>query len=531
MNNKNNFIYKKINEDILKKKINKIKTRFAPEPNGYLHIGHAKSIYINFEIAKNFKGTCNLRFDDTNPTTIKKKYIKSIKKNIKWLGYKWYKKTKYASDYFKNHYKYAIQLIKKNLAYIDELPKKKIKEYRGNFKKKGKNSPFRNRKIKENILYFKKMKNGYFKEEEVCLRAKINMLSKNIILRDPIIYRIKYKKHLRTKYKWCIYPTYDFAHCICDSLEKITHSLCTLEFQNNRPLYNWILKNINIKFKSKQYEFSRLNIDNNITSKRKINILIKNKIIKSWDDPRLITLSGMKKKGYTPKSIINFCKSLSISKQESCIKHNILEQYLKKDLNKISPRIMGIINPLKIVITNINKKYIIYTYDYPKKKNSKKRKITLFKNIYIDKNDFIKKNKKNNKLKFKKILKLRYTFNIKLKKIIKKENNIKYIECIITKNNNKKKYNIIHWISENDSIKVKYKIYKNLFTKKNINNKKNILKYINKKSIILKKGLINKNILNIKNNIVQLERVGYFKIKKKKKIIISKIISLKKNKK
>ncbi len=534
MNNKN-FIYKKINEDIKNKKYKKIITRFAPEPNGYLHIGHAKSIFINFEIAKYYNGICNLRFDDTNPNTIKKKYINSIIKDIKWLGYKWNKKIKYASDYFDKYYYYALILIKKKLAYIDELPIKKIKKYRGNFKKKGKNSPFRNRSIKDNIILFKKMKKGFFSEKKICLRAKINMEAKNIILRDPILYRIKYTKHIKTKNKWCIYPTYDFAHCIADSIEKVSHSLCTLEFQNNKILYNWILNNINIKHKPEQYEFSRLNITNNITSKRKINILIKKKIINKWNDPRLMTISGMRNKGYTNKSILDFCKSLGISKQESIININVIKNFLRKDLDKISPRTMGIINPIKLILTNIKKKKNIYIFNHPNNNNLGKRKIHLYKKIYIDKKDInINKNIKYNKLKLliNNKFKLKYSEIIYIKNIILNKKKIKYIKCkILKKNNIKKKYKIIHWISKKDSIKTKFIFFKYLFKKNNIikNNNNKFLKYLNKKSIIKKIGYINKDILNNKNKIFQLEREGYFKKKiKNNNIIFRKIISLKK---
>ncbi len=529
-----NFIYKIINNDIKKKKYNKIITRFPPEPNGYLHIGHVKSIYINFKIAKDFKGICNLRFDDTNPETAKKKYITSIKKDIKWLGLKLNKQTKYTSNYFKIYYKYAKKLIKKNLAYVDELPIKKIKKYRGTLTKYGINSPFRNRSINDNLLLFKKMKEGHFKEKKMCLRAKINMKSKHIIMRDPIIYRIKYFSHPKTKNKWCIYPMYDFAHCIADSIEKITHSICTLEFQNNKKLYNWILKNIQVKHYPKQYEFSKLNISYNITSKRKINKLIKKKIIKGWNDPRLITLSGMKKKGYTPKSIINFCKSLGVSKQESIIDINILEKHLKNELNNSSPRIMGIINPLKIICTNINKNYLynLKIKNHPFNKKMGKRKIIFSREIYIDKKDIKKfflfnKKKKitNNKVR------LKYLGIIKLKKIIKdKNNNILHLECKFYKTKKNKNINIIHWLSKKNSIKTHIKFYFNLFNSINPNKEKNFLSNINKKSLKIKKGYIEKSILNSTHKIFQFERVGYFKLNKiisKNKVYLNQIVSLK----
>ncbi len=527
MNNKTNFIYKIIENDINKKKYKKIITRFAPEPNGYLHIGHAKSIYINFNIAKIYNGKCNLRFDDTNPKTEKKIYINEIIKDIEWLGFKIKNKIKYTSNYFNKYYKYALFLIKKKLAYVDSLSPEKIKKYRGTFKKLGINSPFRNRTIEENLELFKKMKNGIFKEKEICLRAKINMNSKNILLRDPIIYRIIYKKHLKTKKKWCIYPTYDFAHCIADSIEKVTHSLCTLEFQNNKPLYNWIIKNINIKHIPKQYEFSKLNITYNLTSKRKINLLIKKKIINNWKDPRLMTISGMRNKGYTPNSIINFCKSLGISKQESIINISIIEKYLKKDLDKISPRIMGIINPIKIKIINIKKNKTIESPNHPKNTKMGKKIINLTKEIYIEKKDLKKKKNKNlNKLNINKKFKLRYAGIIYIKKIIIKKNKIIYIKCYYKEKKNIKKYKIIHWISNIDMLKIKFKLFYNLFKKKNIYLKKNFLSNINKKSLKIKYGIIDKNILTFKNKIIQLEREGYFKLKKKKKITINKIISI-----
>ncbi len=539
-NIKNNFIYKIIKSDIKKKKYKKIITRFPPEPNGYLHIGHIKSIYINFNISKKFNGKFYLRFDDTNPKTEKKIYIKNIKKEIKWLKFKWNGKEKYSSDYFKIYYNYAIELIKKKLAYVDELSIKKIKKYRGKLNKPGKKSPYRNRKIKENILLFNKMKNGYIKEGKMCLRAKINMKSKNILMRDPIIYRIKKNKHPKTKNKWCIYPMYDFAHCIADSIEKISHSICTLEFQNNKNLYNWVLNNISIKHKPKQYEFSRLNITHNITSKRKINELIKKKIISGWDDPRLLTISGMKNRGYTPNSIKNFCKSLGISKQESIINYSILENSIRKELNKITPRLMGIINPIKIIITNLNKNFFIKINisNHPFNKKMGIRKIIFSKEIYIDKKDFKEKKTENFKrlVLGKKII-LKYAGIIKSNKIIKdKKGNILYIECkYLGKNISlKKKLNIIHWLSKKNILKTKYILYEKLFNVINPNKEKNFLSKINKNSIKKRNGYIEKNILNYVNKYksFQFEREGYFKLSKNSKkhnLIFERIVSLKKN--
>ncbi|WP_343189831.1 glutamine--tRNA ligase [Buchnera aphidicola] len=522
---KNNFICKIIEKDILKNKHIKIRTRFPPEPNGHLHIGHAKSIFINFNIAKIYNGKCNLRFDDTNPYKENIKYINIIKKDIIWLGFKWNKKIKYSSNYFNTFYKYAMLLIKKGLAYVDSLNKFEIKKYRGNLKKKGTNSPFRNRSILENINLFKKMKIGKFQEGDVCLRAKINMSSKIILMRDPVLYRIiKKKSHHQTKKKWCIYPTYDFSHCISDYIEKITHSICTIEFQENKKLYNWILKNINIKKKPKQYEFSRLNIENSLLSKRKIKILIKKKIIKNWSDPRLLTISGLRKRGYTPSSIRKFCYNIGITKKENLIQMSYLEHFIRNDLDKKVNRAMAILNPIKIIIYNLPKNYkkIISIPNHPKIKKFGKQNIILRREIYIEKNDFEEKNKKNKKKLFiNGKVKLRYSYIIKAKKIKKDRlNKIKTIYCkYYNKKQSKKIKNniIIHWISKKESIKANFEMYENLFTTKHPEKKKNMLQYINKNSIIIKHGLVQKDIFSkILKKYIQFERIGYFFLKKNK---------------
>ncbi len=527
-----NFIYKIINKDIKKKKYNKIITRFAPEPNGFLHIGHIKSLYLNFNIAKNYNGKFYLRFDDTNPNTVKNIYIKQIKKDIKWLGIKWNGKTKYSSNYFNLYYKYAKILIKKKLAYVDEQSKKQIKINRGSFKYYGKNSPYRNRSIEKNLKIFKNMKNGLYKENSMCLRAKINMNSGNILLRDPILYRIKYKPHPRTKSKWCIYPMYDFAHCIADSIEKISHSICTLEFQNNRALYKWIIYNINTKHIPKQYEISKLNITYNLTSKRKIKNLIKNNIINKWNDPRLLTISGLKNRGYNPKTLINFCKKLGISKQENIINISILEECLRKYLNKTSERRISILNPIKIILKNIKKKISFNIPKNPIKPKIGKRKIYLYPCIYIEKKDFKKINKNLKKYNKDIYIKLRYIGIIKFKKKLKYYN--KYIKCKYYKYNKKKNKNnkikIIHWISKKNCIKTKFRLFNNLFNIKNPDKNENILNIINKDSIKIKNGYVEKNIIN-DYKIFQFERIGYFKLNKnlyKNKIIFDRILKLKK---
>lgn len=542
---KKNFIFKIVENDLKNKKYNFIYTRFPPEPNGYLHIGHIKSICLNFSIAKFYKGKFFLRIDDTNPSIENIKYIESIKKDLIWLGCKWDENIKYTSDYFNLMYKYAIELINKNLAYVDELDAENIRNYRGTLLIPGKNSPYRNRPIKDSLKLFEKMRLGKFSEGSLSLRAKIDMQSKIIVMRDPVLYRIKFQKHHQTNKKWCIYPTYDFSHCISDALEGITHSLCTLEFQDNRILYDWILNNISIKNHPKQYEFSKLNIEYGITSKRNINILIKNKIVSGWDDPRLLTISGLRRKGYTSSSLKNFCYSIGVTKQNNIIEMSFLESCIKSELNKLAPRAMAILRPLKIIIDNFpfKKKIKLLIPNHPNNKNMGYKNIYFTKEIYIDMLDFSEIEKKNYKrliLGFK--VKLRYSFIIKAKKIIKdKNNNIICIHCIYYKDSlgmkiNKKKEikGIIHWISCLYSTPVKFYLYDNLFIKKNINYNDNILKFLNKKSLLIYNGFIEKNLLkDNKNKHFQFEREGYFyfdeKYSNENEIIFNRILSLKKN--
>ncbi|QJC33771.1 glutamine--tRNA ligase [Enterobacteriaceae endosymbiont of Donacia provostii] len=540
---KKNFIFKIIQNDLKNKTHNVICTRFPPEPNGYLHIGHIKSICLNFFIAKFYKGNCFLRIDDTNPTTENIEYIKSIKKDLIWLGFKWDGKIKYSSNYFDLMYNYAIELINKNLAYVDELSIEDIKKYRGTLSTAGKNSPYRNRSISENLKLFQNMRLGKFSEGKMSLRAKIDMKSKNIVMRDPVLYRIKFQKHHQTGIKWCIYPTYDFCHCISDAIEGITHSLCTLEFQDNRMLYNWILKNISIKHYPKQYEFSKLQIEYGITSKRNINLLIKNKIVNGWDDPRLLTISGLRRRGYTASSLKNFCYHIGITKQNNTIQLSYLESFIKKELNKIAPRAMAIIRPLKIIIDNLSykKKIELKVPNHPYDKNMGYKFIYFTKEIYIDNLDFSEKEQKNYKrLMLGNKVKLRYAFVIKAKKIVKDNNgNILYIHCKYYKNTLGLKINkkdkevkgIIHWISCSYSQSVLFYLYKTLLNKKNINNTDNILSYINKKSLSIYNGFIEKNLLKEhQKKHFQFEREGYFyfdkKYSHKKKIIFNRILSL-----
>ncbi|XAJ82192.1 glutamine--tRNA ligase/YqeY domain fusion protein [Buchnera aphidicola (Mindarus keteleerifoliae)] len=531
-----NFIQKIVSKDLKSKKFTRIQTRFPPEPNGFLHIGHAKSIYLNFSIAAEYNGICNLRFDDTNPKKESIEYINTIKSNVKWLGFKW-EKIFFTSQNFEKIYECAIILIKKNLAYVDRLNKEEIKKYRGTLTTPGKNSPFRNQTIEENIALFKKMKSGYFSEGEACLRAKINMQSPLIIMRDPVLYRIMFIKHHQTKKKWCIYPLYDFSHCISDSLEGVTHSLCTLEFQENKMLYEWILKNINLKNTPIQYEYSRLNLEYSILSKRKLSILVQKKIVSGWDDPRMPTISGLKNRGYTPNSIKEFCKKIGFTKKEHYIELDLLENCIRNDLEKNTPRTMAIIDPIKLIITNISKNYeekILVPY-HPKNSSMGMNKITLSKEIYIDKSDFSETYIPGYKrLILGKTVKLRYSLIIKAIAIKKDKNEkIDSIFCTYEKKPNMKKNNgIIHWISKKDAFPAKFFLYNPIFTVKFPDLKKDFLNYINKKSLIVKNGFVNNNITkNEKFNTYQFEREGYFyntnKTTNNKLLMFNRIVSLK----
>lgn len=548
----NNFIYNIIKKDLKQSKCSLLHTRFPPEPNGYLHIGHAKSICLNFELAYLYDGYCNLRFDDTNPLTENIKYINAIKNDIKWLGYKWHKKVHYSSEYFLQLYTYAQELIKKDLAYVDQLTKEQIREYRGTLITAGKNSPYRNRNIKENLQLFEKMKKGYFNEGEACLRAKIDMNSPYIIMRDPVLYRIIYEKHHQTKNQWCIYPMYDFAHCISDSIEGITHSFCTLEFQDNKRLYNWILENTSVLHHPKQYEFARLNLKNSILSKRKIKILIENNIINNWDDPRIQTISGLRRRGYTSAAIREFCEKIGVTKQNNLIEFSMLEYCIRKELNNKAIRTMAVLEPIKLYLYNIDDKYeeIFTVPNHPKKPELGTHTITFTNTIYIEKQDFKEKYEKNYKrLKIGEEIRLRYAYIIKAEKIERDENgNIIQIICFCDLNTlgkkpiNKKNPAVIHWISEKNSYPSEFRLYEKLFNIDNPEQEKNFLSFLNPNSITIKNGFIEKKIseeiqkkindIKIKNiNLFfQFERVGYFCIdlidSKKNKLIFNRTVSL-----
>ena len=418
-----NFIQVIIDEDLEKGKYKNVHTRFPPEPNGYLHIGHAKSICLNFSLAKQYNGFCNLRFDDTNPTKEEEEYVESIKEDIKWLGFDWADRLFYASDYFDKLYDYAVTLIKKGKAYVDSLSNDKIREYRGKPTEPGKESPDRNRSIEENLDLFEKMKNGEFKEGEYVLRAKIDMNSPNMNLRDPIMYRIRYESHHRTGNKWCIYPMYDWAHGQSDSLEGITHSICTLEFENHRPLYDWFLDELEIHH-PRQIEFARLNLNYTIMSKRKLLELVEGNYVNGWDDPRMPTLSAMRRRGYSPESIRNFAEKVGVAKRDSISDIALLEHSLREDLNKRALRRLAVLRPLKIVITNYPEEKVEYleAINNPENQSMGKREIPFSGEVFIERGDFQEEpHKKFYRLAPGREVRLRYAYIIKCEKVIKDE--------------------------------------------------------------------------------------------------------------
>jgi len=512
-----NFITNIIDKDNSTNKFGgRVHTRFPPEPNGYLHIGHAKSICLNFEIAKIYKGKCNLRFDDTNPEKENIEYIESIKNDIEWLGYSW-DSLHYASDYFNNLYEYALSLIKNGHAYIDSSSPEKIKKERGTLTEPGINSKDRDRSLEDSIEIFKKMKQGEYEDGKYVLRLKIDMSSPNINMRDPVIYRIKKFNHHRTGDDWCIYPMYDFTHCISDAIENITHSLCTLEFEDHRDLYNWIIEKIKHKNKPQQIEFSRLTLEHNLMSKRKLSELVDKNYVSSWDDPRMPTISGMRRRGFTPNSIKDFCNRIGITKKNSSIEMGVLENTVREELNISTKRVMGVLDPLKIIITNYpdNEKENIKAYKNPNMPDEGYRSISISKEIYIDKSDFMEfPEKKYFRLSPGKEVRLRHAFNITCEKVIKnKDGDTIELECSfdpISRDMNKgnKVKGMIHWVDANNCLNVTVNIYDRLFK----NAKPLNLDSFNKKSLIIKKNAKIENNIDINDYEAryQFERVGYF---------------------
>ena len=516
-----NFITQIIDEDLASGKHKSVHTRFPPEPNGYLHIGHAKSICLNFGLAKEYNGLCNLRFDDTNPVKEDVEYVDSIKADVEWLGFKWEGEPRYASDYFDALYGYAIELIEKGLAYVDELSPDEMREYRGTLTEPGKNSPYRDRSVEENLALFERMKNGEFAEGTVSLRAKIDMASPFMVMRDPVIYRIKFASHHQTGDKWCIYPMYDFTHCISDAIERITHSLCTLEFQDNRRLYDWVLENISIERPlPHQYEFSRLNLEGTLTSKRKLLKLVNEGIVDGWSDPRMPTISGLRRRGYTPASLREFCRRIGVTKQDNVVEYSALESCIRDDLNQNAPRAMAVIDPVRVVIENLEGEEMLTAPNHPNRPELGERQLPFTKEIYIDRADFREEaNKQYKRLVLGKEVRLRNAYVIKAERVEKDANGeITTIFCTydpetLGKNpaDGRKVKGVIHWVSAVHNHPAEFRLYERLFTVPNPGAAEEIESVLNPTSLVVKHGFVEQSLANAEpEKGYQFEREGYF---------------------
>jgi glutaminyl-tRNA synthetase len=525
-----NFITDIIDKDIESAKYaKKIHTRFPPEPNGYLHIGHAKSICLNFDVAKDYNGLCNLRFDDTNPEKEEQEYVESIEQDVRWLGFNPQQRIFYASDYFDKLYEYAIKLIEKGKAYICDLSPDEIRQHRGTLTQPGKNSPYRERSIDENIDLFKRMKNGEFRDGSRVLRAKIDMAHPNIVMRDPALYRIKKEHHHRTADKWPIYPMYDFAHCISDSIEGITHSICTLEFENNRPLYDWILDALDIHH-PRQIEFARLNLTYTVLSKRKLIELVREKRVSGWDDPRMPTISGLRRRGYTPSAIRNFCKDIGVSKTNSTIDIAVLENSIRGELNKAAQRAMAVLYPLKVTIINYpeGKEELLDAINNPEDEGCGTRKVPFSRELYIERDDF----KEDPPKKFFRLspgreVRLRYAYFIKCEEIIKDENgNVVELKCSYDPStrggdspDGRKVKATLHWVSKKHAKEAEVRIYDYLFINPDPEDTENGADYksnLNTKSLkIMYPAFIEPCLSCASLGIAyQFERQGYFCVDK-----------------
>ncbi len=524
------FIRQIIAKDLKNGKHQTVITRFPPEPNGFLHIGHAKSICLNFGIAREYKNkrssTCHLRFDDTNPTKEEQVYVDAIKKDVAWLGFDWADKLFFSSDYFGKLYDYAIELIKLGKAYVCELSGDEARKYRGTLKEPGKESPFRNRSVAENLTLFESMKNGEFTEGSHALRAKIDMSSPNLNMRDPVIYRILKANHHRTGDKWCIYPMYDYTHCLSDAIEAITHSLCTLEFEDHRPLYDWVLDTLKTSCHPQQIEFARLNLNYTVMSKRKLLQLVEGNLVNGWDDPRMLTLSGLRRRGYTPTSIRNFCSEIGVGKRESWIDMTVLENSIRNDLNEIAPRVMGVLDPLKVIIDNYpaDQTEDIEAKNHPKYPEMGSRTLPFSREIYIERSDFMEDPpRKFFRLGPGREVRLRYAYYIQFVSMVKDEESgeINEIHCTYdpeTKGGSspdgRKVKGTIHWVSAAHGLKCKVNLYDRLFNVENPDADKDMdfKEHLNPNSLTrLENCVVEPGLANSEPDTkIQFERQGYF---------------------
>jgi glutaminyl-tRNA synthetase len=541
-----NFIEEIIEQDLASGKHNAIHTRFPPEPNGYLHIGHAKSICLNFGVAQKYGGKTNLRFDDTNPSTESVEYVESIKGDVRWLGFDWEDREFYASDYFDDLYNMAMQLIKAGKAYIDDSTSEEIAALKGTPTQPGKPSPYRDRSIEENVTLFERMKNGDFPDGSKVLRAKIDMASPNMLLRDPVLYRIKRDHHHRTGDKWLIYPMYDFAHGQSDALENITHSLCTLEFENHRPLYDWCIRELGI-FPSRQIEFARLNVNYTITSKRKLLKLVQENHVKGWDDPRMPTISGMRRRGYTPAAVRNFCDRIGVARRENIIDISLLEFFVREDLNKIATRVMVVIDPVKLVITNYPEEQTeqMMIENNPEDEHSGNRAVPFSRELYIERDDFMEEPpKKFFRLGVGLSVRLKGAYIVTCDSFVKhpKTGQVTEIHCTYHANSRSgadtsgmKVKGTIHWVSIQDAVPIEVRMYDRLFTEENPSGheEKDYLEFINPNSLtVLKKAFAEPSLAKTKvGNHYQFLRLGYFVTdpdsKGRKKKVFNRTVTLK----
>lgn len=519
-----NFIERIVEDDLANHVISEIKTRFPPEPNGYLHLGHAKSIWLNFGLAQRYGGQCNLRMDDTNPVKEDEEYVESIQTDVQWLGYQWDGKVRYASDYFDQLHAWAVYLIEQGKAFVCDLNVEQMREYRGTLTEAGKNSPYRERSVEENLALFEKMRAGEFPDGHCSLRAKIDMNSPNINLRDPVLYRIKHASHHQTGDKWCIYPSYDYAHGQSDAIEGITHSICTLEFEAHRPLYDWCIDNLPVPAKPHQYEFSRLNVNYTVTSKRKLKQLVDEQHVDGWDDPRMPTIAGMRRRGFTPKALRDFCEMAGVTKVDGVVDISMLEHALREDLNALSPRAMCVLHPLKVTLTNYpeDQTETMLAPIHPQREDWGNRELAFCREIYIDQDDFREEaNKQYKRLVLGKRVRLRNAYVIEADEVIKDaDGNIIEVRARVIENtvgkdpaDGVKAKGVIHWVSARENIDCEVRLYDRLFSDPAPDaGDKNFLDFMNPHNLVILQGCKGESGLAQATlaDRYQFEREGYF---------------------
>jgi len=537
------FIREIIDEDLRRGRHKRIVTRFPPEPNGYLHIGHAKSVCLNFGIAAQYGGLCNLRMDDTDPSGESLEYVQSIIDDVRWLGFDWQDRLYFASDYFERLYEYAVRLIEKGKAYVCALTPDEMREYRGTLTEPGRESPWRNRPVEENLDLFRRMRAGEFADGELVLRAKIDMASPNIVMRDPIIYRIKRTPHYRTGNDWVIYPMYDFAHCLSDYIEGITHSICTLEFENNRPLYDWILEELVEEPRPRQIEFARLNVSYTVLSKRRLIEMVEGGVVSGWDDPRMPTVAGMRRRGFTAAAIRDFAAKIGVAKKDNLVDVALLEACVRDDLNEKAPRVMGVLNPLRLVIDNYPEGKVeeVECPNHPRRPEMGSRRVPFSRVLYIERDDFMEDPpKKYKRLGPGRQVRLRNAYLVRHAGTVKDEKTgeVKEIHCLYdpdslmgTAGEDRKGEGVIHWVSAPHALEAEVRLYDRLFTVADPGAREDYLSLINPDSLILLTGcLVERSLGGAKpGDTFQFERLGYFRVDKdatEERLVFNRVVPL-----